>query len=284
MHAFNREVAEQLRKISTLLVEQNANPFRSRAYANAADTIENLPQSVDLLVEDKGIDGLIDLPTIGTGIARSIYEYVAVGRMSRLESLQGVSDPVALFQSIPTVGKTLAHRIYDSLQVDTLESLENATHQGHLEKVEGLGRKRQEAIKAWLSKHLGRYWTRPGIKTQPANQPSIEILLQVDTEYRKKSVAGKLPKITPGRFNPEHKNWLPILHVSHNDWHFTAFYSNTERAHKLNRVHDWVVIFFYDGDHIEGQHTVVTETQGTLLGKRVVRGRELECRAFYGSS
>jgi hypothetical protein len=52
----------------------------------------------------------------------------------------------------------------------------------------------------------------------------------------------------------------------------------------LGRTHDWVVLYFYDGDHREGQRTVVTETRGSLLGKRVVRGREEECRAFYRRS
>jgi putative hydrolase len=43
-----------------------------------------------------------------------------------------------------------------------------------------------------------------------------------------------------------------------------------------------VVIYFYDDEHAEGQHTVVTETHGPLAGRRVVRGRETECRARYG--
>jgi putative hydrolase len=58
-------------------------------------------------------------------------------------------------------------------------------------------------------------------------------------------------------------------------------YSNTARAHQLKQTKDWVVIYFYDKEHHEGQHTVVTETRGTLIGKRVVRGRESECRDHY---
>ena len=46
-------------------------------------------------------------------------------------------------------------------------------------------------------------------------------------------------------------------------------------------MRDWVVIYFYDDSHEEGQHTVVTETRGPLTGQRVVRGRETECRAWY---
>lgn len=64
-------------------------------------------------------------------------------------------------------------------------------------------------------------------------------------------------------------------------WHFTALYSNSARAHELGRTHDWVVVYYYDNDHREGQHTVVTETQGPLTGTRVVRGHEAECRALF---
>jgi len=42
-----------------------------------------------------------------------------------------------------------------------------------------------------------------------------------------------------------------------------------------------VVLYFYDDEHAEGQHTVVTETHGALIGRRVVRGRETECRDHY---
>ena len=51
----------------------------------------------------------------------------------------------------------------------------------------------------------------------------------------------------------------------------------------LGRTRDWVVVYFYDDEHAEGQHTIVTEVRGALAGKRVVRGREAECRAHYAA-
>lgn len=62
---------------------------------------------------------------------------------------------------------------------------------------------------------------------------------------------------------------------------FTALFSDTARAHELGRTQDWVVLCFYDDDHAERQCTVVTESRGALTGRRVVRGREHECRAHY---
>ena len=105
----------------------------------------------------------------------------------------------------------------------------------------------------------------------------LPVLLDVDKEYRDKAKASKLPTIAPRRFNPEGKAWLPVLHAHRDHWHFSALYSNTALAHKLERTHDWVVMYYYDDHHQEGQHTVVTETRGPLTGRRVVRGRETEC-------
>ena len=282
MRAVNHEIAARLREIAQLLRAQKANPFRINAYRHAADTLDNLEQDVAGLLQSKGLEGLVALPGVGEGIARSIYEYVATGRMSRLESLHGASDPEALFRSIPTVGPKMAARIHDSLHVDSLEALENAVREGRLGQVEGLGRKRCEAIEIWLQKHLARQRRAPGPGGRVTDGPSVALILRVDREYRQKASAGKLPQIAPKRFNPQKKAWLPILHTTRDHWHFTALFSNTARAHDLGRTHDWVVIYFYDDHHREGQHTVVSETHGALEGKRVVRGREAECLRYYG--
>ena len=106
--------------------------------------------------------------------------------------------------------------------------------------------------------------------------PSVATLLAVDDRYRRLAAADKLPKIAPKRFNPEGRAWLPVMHTKSGDWHFTALFSNTARAHELGRTDDWVVIYYVDGDHEEGQNTVVTETHGPRQGQRVVRGRERE--------
>lgn len=281
MSDFNHKVANKLREIASLLEDQHANPFRVRAYMNAAVTIDTLAEDVRHVVADKGIKGLIELPSIGNGIARSIHDYVVIGRMSRLENLRGESDPVSLFQSIPTVGREMAQRIHDTLHVDTFESLENAVVRGRLDQVPGFGNKRKDAIEAWLSKHLGEHSQQLRTTQHTNHDPAIELLLQIDAQYRTEAEAGHLPHIAPKRFNPENRAWLPILHTSRDSWHFTVLYSNTELAHKLKHVYDWVIIYFYDDHHQEGQHTVVTETHGDLVGKRVIRGREQECRTYY---
>ena len=274
----NHDAAKLLREIADLLQQQNASPYRVNAYLHAAATLDNLHESISHIVERKGFDGLLELPNVGEGIGRSIYEYVATERMTRLEGLRGGSDPESLFRTIPGVGPRLAERIHHELHIDTLEALEQAMHNGKLAALPGIGSRKLEALQASLEKILGKPKKRALVS---AIQPDIAVLLAVDMEYREAAAADKLPKITPKRFNPKKEAWLPIMHSHKAHWHFTAIFSNTARAHDLHKTDDWVVIFFYDDQHNEGQNTVVTETHGSLLGKRVVRGREKECHDYY---
>ncbi len=280
MPQINRRIAEKLRQVAALLKAQKANPFRINAYHHAADTLENLDTSVAEILDREGIQGLVALPAIGDGIAHSIYEYVATGRISRLENLQGANRPETWLGRIPTVGPELAARIHGELHVDSLEALERVLHNGQLARLEGIGDKRLAAIESWLQSHLQRQRRQPRRRFE---HPGIDLVLHIDRDYRRAAAADRLPKIAPRRFNPKNRAWLPILHASRQGWHFTALFSNTARAHQLRRTDDWVVIYFYDDHHREGQHTVVTETHGELKGKRVVRGRETECREYYAA-
>jgi hypothetical protein len=274
----NQLVADKLRQAADLLEQQDANPFRVNAFRRGADTVAALGEPVTAVLEAKGIDGLVALPTIGRGIANAIDEIVRTGSWAQLERLRGTLDPEKLFRTVPGIGPGLAHRIHEALHVDTLEALETAAHNGRLEQVPGVGARRVASIRASLKSTLGRVprRSRPDI-----DGPEVKTLLQVDEEYRDKAAADSLPKIAPRRFNPENEAWLPILHTRHGNWHFTTLFSNTARAHEQKKMKDWVVVYFYDDQHQEGQHTIVTETRGSLAGKRVVRGREAECREYY---
>jgi hypothetical protein len=112
----------------------------------------------------------------------------------------------------------------------------------------------------------------------------VAVLLDVDREYREAAAAGRLSRIAPRRFNPSGQAWLPVLHTERDHWQITALFSNTGRAHELGKTRDWVVIYFHTDTQAEGQRTVVTETHGALAGRRVVRGREEECRPASASA
>jgi DNA polymerase (family X) len=272
----NQAIAEKLLELADLLEQQDANPFRVNAYRRAAQTVAGHEEALTALAAREGTEGLDRLPGIGPSIARAIQEMLRTGRWMQLERLRGSLDPEQVFQSIPGIGPELAKRIHDELEIETLAELELAAHDGRLEQVPGVGSRRSRMVAAALAHMLQRRPTRP---RAPEAEPDVDTLLDVDREYREKAAAGGLRKIAPRRFNPEGAAWLPILHTQRGDWAFTALFSNTARAHDLGKTDDWVVLYFH-GDHgPEGQRTVVTETSGPLEGRRVVRGREAECRA-----
>jgi DNA polymerase (family X) len=271
--ALNQQVAQRLREAAELLEQQQANPFRVSAYRHAAETVAGLGEDVAALLEREGTDGLDALPGIGPVLAQAIAQMVRTGRWAQLERLRGAVAPEQLFRSIPGLGPELAQRIHEHLDIDTLEALEVAAHDGRLERVPGIGPRRAAMLRATLAGMLAR--TRP-IRRRQTFEPGVDLLLDVDREYREKAESGVLPKIAPRRFNPSGEAWLPILHTECGDWRFTALFSNTALAHELGRVRDWVVIYFHQDSGPEGQRTVVTETRGPLAGRRVVRGREAE--------
>ena len=276
----NDEIADVLEQIADLLETQDANPFRVRAYRQGALSVREAERSVAKLVHQGKRQALTRLSGIGEGLASTIEEYVETGRSSQLDRLRGEVSPGDLFKKVPGVGPELAERIFKTLDIHSLEELEQAAHDGRLEEVEGFGTKRIEAVQASLAGMLSqsaqrRSRQRVSGEKEPEKEPDVNILLNVDEEYRRKAKAGELRKISPKRFNPDNEAWLPILHTERGPWNFTALYSNTARAHELGKTHDWVVIY-YDRDGEEGQYTVVTETHGRLEGKRVVRGREKE--------
>jgi putative hydrolase len=275
----NQQIAMKLAQAADLLEQQGANPFRVTAYHRASETVSRLERDIGELLAAGGEAGLIKLPGIGKGIASAIREMVATGRWAQLERWRGTLDPAHLFRTVPGIGPKLAEQISEVLHIDTLEALETAAYDGRLEQVPGLGARRIAGIRNSLATLLGK--TRRRTRAESGAVPGVGTLLEVDREYLEKAAQERLPRIAPRRFNPQGEAWLPVLHTDRDGWHFTLMFSNTARAHQLQRTRDWVVVYCYDDHHQEDQYTVVTETRGPLAGQRMVRGRELECREYY---
>ena len=277
----NSQIAEKLRQAADILAAQGADVFRIAAYRRAANSLRALDSDLSIMAERGGRAALEAIPGVGISIAGAIGEMLTTGRWAFLDHLKGTASPESLFRSVPGIGDLLAHRVCKTLHVNTLEALEAAAHDGRLEQVSGFGHRRVAMVRAGSCRDAC-----PG-SPQPLRSimrsPGSHLLLVVDREYREKATAGELIKIAPKRFNPKGEAWLPLLHTVRDGWHFTALYSNTARAHQLGREGDWVVIYFHKDNQAEGQRTVVTETRGEAAGRRIVRGREAECRGHYAS-
>ncbi|MCB4457886.1 DNA-binding protein [Leisingera sp. McT4-56] len=275
----NSRIAEQLNRYSNLLESQGGDGFRIRAYRNAAARVAELRQPLRTLYQEGGGAALIGLPAIGRGIAAAIAEILTTGRWQQLDRLQGETGPEDLFQTVPGIGPALASRFTEQFDAQTLEDLETALRNPRM-KVSGLGPRRRSAILAALSGRLEAI-RRIRAPRRGGHEPPVQLLLEADAIYRTRAAAGKLRTIAPRRFNPEGKDWLPVLHLTRGGWHLTLLFSNSARAHALGRTADWVLVFCHFEDEPEMQFTVVTQRQGPLEGRRVVRGRESECARYW---
>ena len=272
------QIADRLDEAAQLLEAQKADRFRVRAYRNGAATVRGLAEDPAQILARAGLKGLIDLPNIGQSLARAIDEMVETGRWMQLERLRGDASPESLFQALPGVGEKTARQLHDYLHVDTFEALEIAAHDGRLESAPGIGPRKAAAIRDSLAAMLARRRRRG---PDDHREPPVAVLLEADSAYRQAASKGQLRRIAPKRFNPEGKAWLPVMHSDRDGWSMTLLFSNTALAHELGRTDDWVVVYFSHDGGPEHQRTVVTETRGPLEGRRVVRGREAECRAYY---
>ncbi|HUL49388.1 MAG TPA: helix-hairpin-helix domain-containing protein [Gemmatimonadales bacterium] len=276
--SLNRDVAARLDEVAGLLEAQGANAFRVAAYRRGADAVRRLQEPVSLVLEQRGVEGLEQVPHIGPSLARAIRSIVDTGRLPMLDRLRGESDAVAVLESVPGVGPVFAQRLHEDLGIDSLEDLEAAAHDGRLAQIAGIGEKRLAGIRDSLAGRLAG--VRIGSDVAAEEQPPIDEVLSVDREYRSRAEAGQLKLIAPRRFNPEGKAWLPVLHTERGERRYTALYSNTARAHLFGRTRDWVVVYV-DHGRGERQCTVITARRGVLKGKRVIAGREAECARYY---
>ena len=153
------QVAEVLVNIATLLELKGENPFKSRAYHNAARALENLSEPLDTIVAGNRLD---DIKGIGEGIQKKITELVATGKLAYYEELKAATPPgLVLMLEIPGLGPKKIKAIHDELGIETVEQLEQACKDGKIAGLKGFGEKTQLNIseginrrRAYASKHL----------------------------------------------------------------------------------------------------------------------------------
>lgn len=275
----NTEIAAIFEEVSTLLSAQDADPFRIRAWQRAAEVIRGETVSLGDRYRAEGIAGLEAMPGIGYRLARAAVEVLRTGTSSTLERLHGTVHAAQELARAPGIGEVLADRIHHELGISTLAQLQAAARDGRLAEVPGIGERRLQTLRDAIEALV----VDEGDHPQPEHHhrpPSVATLLEVDQIYRDRAAANTLARIAPKHHNPEGKAWLPVLHLEREGWSFTALFSNTELAHELHKTADWVVLH-YEHDHTHGQATVVTEWRGKLSGRRVVRGHEAQCAAYY---
>jgi DNA polymerase (family 10) len=146
----NAEIAAVFEQVADLLEFQDANPFRVRAYRNAARTIHDLTEAVEQIVADPE-RSLTDIAGIGKDLADKIAVLLDTGSLPMLEELKSqVPESVLGILRVPGLGPKRAAAIYHELGVKNLVDLREACEAHRVRELKGFGAKTEESILSGL--------------------------------------------------------------------------------------------------------------------------------------
>src|SRR5262252_2367611 len=138
------QIAQVLEEIATLLELKDENPFKIRAYANAARSLETFGGNVKDLQDE---EALAKIPGIGKAIAAKIKELAATGQLKYLEELRA-EFPAAILElfSISGIGAKKIKALYEQLHISSIEQLREACESGKVAELPGFGETTQTKI------------------------------------------------------------------------------------------------------------------------------------------
>lgn len=153
MTVHNADIGKVFDEIADLLEIAGENPFRIRAYRNAARLIEGLGASVaEMIAKD---EDLTELPGIGKDLAGKIKEIVATGSCEALDKLRQKLPPtLTTLLKIPGLGPKRVQTIYRTLDIGTPEQLYTAAHEGKIRELPGFGEKIEASVLAAMEAHV----------------------------------------------------------------------------------------------------------------------------------
>ncbi|MEF8794571.1 DNA polymerase/3'-5' exonuclease PolX [Thiohalorhabdus sp.] len=141
----NQEIADLFNRLADLLEVEDANPFRVRAYRNAARVIGSLSPSLSDLVADG--EDLTHYPGIGDDLADKIRTIVTTGELPDLREVEHrVPAELSDLMHIKGLGPKRVKALYQELGIDSLDQLEAAARQGRIRQLEGFGAKTEQSL------------------------------------------------------------------------------------------------------------------------------------------
>jgi len=152
------KIADALEEIATLLELKDENPFKIRAYQNAARSIEAFGASFSDLQNQETLE---KIPGVGKAIAAKISELATTGGLKFLDELRA-EFPSAILElfSIPGLGAKKIKALYEQLKISSIADLQTACESGQVAKLPGFGETTQTKICnaiANRTKHVGSF-------------------------------------------------------------------------------------------------------------------------------
>jgi len=139
-----RDVARTLEQIAAILEIKGENPFKVRAYENAARAVDALSEDLGTLIAEKRLS---EVRGIGSSIQKNVEELWTTGKMKYFEDLCA-TVPVGWFDMmrIPGLGPKRIRTLCDLLQIASVEALKEAAKGGRIRGLKGFGEQSEKKI------------------------------------------------------------------------------------------------------------------------------------------
>lgn len=188
MASVNAEISVVFNKIADLLEIKGDNPFRIRAYRNAAASIEMFGKDVSVLSSDE----LVEIPGIGKDLAAKIGEFIKTGHIEMLEKLK-LEFPEGLISllNVPGVGPKTAGLIYKKYHIDNIDDLEKTARKHKLASIPGIRDKTEANILRGIQM-LKRVKERHPLGRVLPLANNIVAYLSANARVRQISIAGSI--------------------------------------------------------------------------------------------
>jgi DNA polymerase (family X) len=145
-HVTNRDAAEVLFNVATILELAEDNPYRVRAYRRAARLLLRSREDAKVRLSE---GGELELPGLGPRLRRKLGELLATGRMGfYVELCADMPEGVARLMEIPTVGPKTALRLHEELGLATAADVYAAAQAGKIRQLYGFGPNRERQLLA----------------------------------------------------------------------------------------------------------------------------------------
>ena len=202
----NAEAARVLARIATMLEIDGANPFRVRAYREAARVVESQGEPVEALAAQEA--ALEALPGIGRDLAQKIRDIARTGTTDLYEEMQRKIplDVVALTE-LQGLGPKRVKTLYEALGIRTRADLESAARAGRLRELPGFGEKVEQnvlralaAASRWSGRMLlsGAWAVGHAIADHVRRVPGVERVELAGSFRRRKETIGDLDVLVSG--------------------------------------------------------------------------------------
>ncbi|WP_322074023.1 DNA polymerase/3'-5' exonuclease PolX [Burkholderia cepacia] len=155
MPIHNAGCAAVFAEIADMLEIQGANPFRVRAYRNAARTIADYGRDIATMIANG--DDLGKIPSIGPDLASKLREIVATGTCELQQTLRhALPGAIVELLDVPGLGAKRVKALHDALHVDSLEQLRAEAKSGHVRELPGFGAKTEAHLLEAIDDRLQR--------------------------------------------------------------------------------------------------------------------------------